>query len=249
MSKKIIITGEVSELQFTGRFTDGTNAKSMTDLLSINAQNKIVIESSSDITIGGVSVPSMTVEQVESAYNNIVAGNIVVVSSNDGTKHFVPVVADSLSDMPSIQFVYYNLIITYWVENNTVHNSFVSVGGGTKKYAHFVSDSNTNRPYKILIICERSEPFDGLSLSQWLFDNGYNSQDNSFKSILCGSPTNTNPLDFITGIYSSNRQSNYMYYTYNRFTFTISNNAINISLTSGATNNGGSINDYVIPLS
>lgn len=101
--------------------------KSETDALLNNKQNKVVIVSTSNITIGGLSVPSLTVAQIQNAYNNIVAGNTVVVTSNDGAKHFIPTLADDLSDMTAIHFTYYNLVITYWTENNTVYNEYFEI--------------------------------------------------------------------------------------------------------------------------
>lgn len=100
---------------------------------------KVVVESASDTTIGGLSVPALTIEQIESIYNALVAGNHVVVSSNDGEKHFTPVLADSLSDETAIHFIYYNLLITYWIENDEVKNEYIDLEKETPKlYSHFI---------------------------------------------------------------------------------------------------------------
>lgn len=90
-------------------------------------QTKYIIESESDVTIGGLSVPAITVSQLTSIYNKLVAGNFVVVSSSDGEKHFTPVLADSLSGETAIHFIYYNLLITYLVENDEVKNEYIDI--------------------------------------------------------------------------------------------------------------------------
>lgn len=94
-------------------------------------QKKSIIESESDTTIGGVSVPALTVEQIQSVYNKIVAGDTVVISSHDGTRHIVPLLADSLSGHIAIHFAYYTLMITYWIENEEVHTDYFDMSGGS----------------------------------------------------------------------------------------------------------------------
>ena len=74
----------------------------------------LTIESESDTTIEGYSVPNLTEEQIVAAYNAVIAGKVVIIASSDTHSHFVVNQADSLNDEPSIEVIYYStMLLTY----------------------------------------------------------------------------------------------------------------------------------------
>lgn len=83
--------------------------------------------------------------------------------------------------------------------------------GGTKKYAHFIKFGTDSIG---MIICDISNEFSLTSLATWLYDNGYTSQDNNFRTIIsvgkgsASTDSATFSINKHTGVYAKSRTTN-----------------------------------------
>lgn len=73
----------------------------------------IVIQANDTETVDGWDVPSLTSEQVITAYNALVGGSSVTITSEDGDIQFKAVLGDATPENPYIAIQYYWL---GWVE-------------------------------------------------------------------------------------------------------------------------------------
>lgn len=89
-----------------------------------------MIHSESNVTVNGYAVPSLTVEQVMSAYNAIVAGRAcIIVDKDDGTHCFVTQADKTGADF-AINYLYFNLmLITYEVDGGEVRIFYKELDG------------------------------------------------------------------------------------------------------------------------
>lgn len=130
-----------------------TNIQSVEDELTSEIDAKIInVQSVGNVTVEGISVPSLSEGQVIAIHNAIVNKQMAIVNSVDGTGHFVVNQADSLNNEISVEFVYYaTALVTYTVDN---HSVVVSVkkfesggggggGGGGKVYCRKINGSFT----------------------------------------------------------------------------------------------------------
>lgn len=86
-----------------------------------NLPTVLMLQSENNTTVGGYSVPSLTVEQVQQAYNAVVTGRGCIIIDKDELMHAYVNQADQLNDELSIAILYYSsLILTYTISNDSV---------------------------------------------------------------------------------------------------------------------------------
>lgn len=104
--------------------------KYLAKLVELNSNPFKTIKAEDSETVAGFAVPKLTVEQVTTIYNTVVAGKGAIVTDKNEYAHFVVNQADVISDEVTISFQYYNsLLLTYSVENDNVVITYVEVGG------------------------------------------------------------------------------------------------------------------------
>ena len=104
--------------------------KYLAKLVELNSSPFKIIKAGDSETVGGFAVPKLTVEQVTTIYNAVVAGKGAIVTDENEYAHFVVNQADVISDELTISFLYYNsLLLTYSIENDSVVITYVEVGG------------------------------------------------------------------------------------------------------------------------
>lgn len=97
------------------------NADATTKLYVDNAINGIkgiIIEASTNKTVNGLQVPSLTDEQLLAIYNATVAGKAVTITDATGKMHFTGVTADMISDEVFVSFVYFDKMVLEYGEGN-----------------------------------------------------------------------------------------------------------------------------------
>lgn len=84
-------------------------------------ETPLMVQSESNTTISGFSVPSLTAEQVEQAYNAVVTGRGCIIVDKDELMHAYANQADQLNDELSIGILYYSsLVLTYTLSGDSV---------------------------------------------------------------------------------------------------------------------------------
>lgn len=141
-----------------------TNIQSVEDELTSEIDAKIInVQSVGNVTVEGISVPSLSEGQVIAIHNAIVNKQMAIVNSVDGTGHFVVNQADSLNNEISVEFVYYaTALVTYTVDNHSVVVSvkkFESGGGGGEKLYFqkvWIGEGMLERPQEFYIYTTKS---------------------------------------------------------------------------------------------
>lgn len=78
----------------------------------------IIVEASTNKTVNGLQVPSLTDEQLLAIYNATVAGKSVTITDATGKMHFTGVTADMISDEVFVSFVYFDKMVLEYGEGN-----------------------------------------------------------------------------------------------------------------------------------
>lgn len=114
---------EVTELSIDSTPTeDSTNLVTSGGVYSaLFSHNSLLIQSEGDATVSEYAVPSLTAEQVQQAYNAVVAGRGCIIVDHDEKMHAYVNQADALNDEISIAILFYStLILTYTLSNGAV---------------------------------------------------------------------------------------------------------------------------------
>ena len=136
IDKTTLVEGDVynvldSGMNYAWTGTEWDNLGSEIDV-SLFA-NKIIVTPNSDIVIDGNLVPNLNSDDVIKAYNAIVEGNSVIVSTADGSMHFLMSQVMGSDGMIQLMITYKNIMtVVYTLENQQVtitHNNIV-----TKEY-------------------------------------------------------------------------------------------------------------------
>lgn len=85
---------------------------------SLGGVGGMVVEASTNKTVNGYQVPSLTDEQLLAIYNATVAGKAVTITDATGMMHFSGVTADMVSDEVYITFMYFNTMILEYGEGD-----------------------------------------------------------------------------------------------------------------------------------
>lgn len=81
----------------------------------------LMVQSESYTTVGGYQVPALTAEQVQQAYNAVVAGRGCIIIDSEEKMHAYINQADCLNDELSIAYLYYStLLLTYTLSDDSV---------------------------------------------------------------------------------------------------------------------------------
>lgn len=100
-------------------------------LASKGVKSGIVIEADTNTTVGAYQAPKLTVDQVTTAYNAVVAAIPCTITDALGKQHFVVNQADTVGDVISIVILYYmEMIITYSIEGDSVIITHYDIGNG-----------------------------------------------------------------------------------------------------------------------
>lgn len=84
-------------------------------------ETSLMLQSVSNTTVGGYSVPLLTVDQVTQAYNAVVAGRGCIIVDHDETMHAYVNQADRLNNELSICILFYStLLLTYTIVDSAV---------------------------------------------------------------------------------------------------------------------------------
>ena len=106
---------------------NGTELSGNKTSADLGLDSSILITAESNTTVNGYQVPSLTSEQIIEIYNGIVAGKEVVVVDATETMHFKVNQADSMSDEIFISFLYFDIMILQYDENeNITHKEIAS---------------------------------------------------------------------------------------------------------------------------
>lgn len=97
----------------------------------LDLQLAVVLESSSNTTVNGYQVPTLTSAQITQAYNGLVAGKQVVVTDATGLMHFTVNQADMVSDEPIISIEYFDIMELTYLTDGTIefrsHNNQITL--------------------------------------------------------------------------------------------------------------------------
>lgn len=85
---------------------------------AVNGIKGIIVEASTNKTVNGLQVPSLTDEQLLAIYNATVAGKAVTITDATGKMHFTGVTADMISDEVFVSFVYFDKMVLEYGEGN-----------------------------------------------------------------------------------------------------------------------------------
>lgn len=81
----------------------------------------LMVQSANNTTVGGFQVPELTGEQVQQAYNAVVAGRGCIIVDHDETMHAYVNQADALNDELSIGILFYSsMLLTYTLSGDSV---------------------------------------------------------------------------------------------------------------------------------
>lgn len=78
----------------------------------------VIVEASTNKTVNGLQVPSLTDDQLLAIYNATVAGKPVTITDATGKMHFTGVTADMVSDEVFVSFVYFDKMVLEYGEGN-----------------------------------------------------------------------------------------------------------------------------------
>lgn len=81
----------------------------------------LMVQSANNTTVGGFQVPELTGEQVQQAYNAVVAGRGCIIVDHDETMHAYVNQADALNGELSIGILFYSsMLLTYTLSGDSV---------------------------------------------------------------------------------------------------------------------------------
>lgn len=80
----------------------------------------VVMEVDSNVLVNGKQVPSLTSEQIVSAYNCVVAARPCAVTDADGVNHFMVLGGEMANDKASIQLLFSDTMVLTYVEDGTI---------------------------------------------------------------------------------------------------------------------------------
>lgn len=113
------ITGQGNQVDIGNGLSEILNE--IIDLIPEMPETVLMVQSANNTTVGGFSVPALTVEQVQQAYNAVVAGRGCIIIDKDETMHAYVNQADALNDELSIAILFYSsLILTYTITGGAV---------------------------------------------------------------------------------------------------------------------------------
>lgn len=97
----------------------------------LDLQLAIVLEASSNTTVNGYQVPTLTSAQITQAYNGLVAGKQVIITDATGNMHFTVNQADIISEEPIISFEYFDIMELTYLTDGTIeyrtHNNQITL--------------------------------------------------------------------------------------------------------------------------
>lgn len=96
---------------------------------AVNGIKGIIVEASTNKTVNGLQVPSLTDEQLLAIYNATAAGKAVTITDATGKMHFTGVTADMVSDEVFVSFVYFDKMVLEYGEGG--ETTFQPIGGGS----------------------------------------------------------------------------------------------------------------------
>lgn len=95
-------------------------ARGMAANASGEINEPVIIRATVNTAINGYQVPLLTSENVQAIYNGIVAGKEVVVVDSTENMHFKVNQADRVSDDIFISFLYFDIMILEYDENENI---------------------------------------------------------------------------------------------------------------------------------
>lgn len=132
IDKQTLMVGDVynvieSGINYAWTGTEWDNLGSEIDV-SIFA-NKVIVTPESDIELNGHLVPNLSTEDVLKAYNGMVEGNNVIISTSDDSNHFLASQVVGTDGSVQVKIIYGEvMVVTYTLENQEVSISYKGFG-------------------------------------------------------------------------------------------------------------------------
>lgn len=92
----------------------------------------IFIQATEHVTAQGYSIPRLSIEQLQEAYNGVVAGKSVNIISDSNMCHFRVLQADSLGGEICVNFSFYNTALVEYVASGDAVDIKVKILTGTE---------------------------------------------------------------------------------------------------------------------